>query len=156
MTQETSSNLFELQIDQQAASYLGETAKWAKFLAIMGFIVCVIVVIAGIVVGAFMGTAASTLGGDSAPFASRMGSSLGGAIAIVYILVSLLYFFPCFYLFKFASKMQVAIRGNDQNQLISSFANLKSCFKFLGILTIIILSFYLLAFIIGALASGFR
>lgn len=155
MTQETSSNLFELQIDQQASAYLGETAKWAKFLAIIGFIGCGIVLIAGIAVGTFMGAAASTLG-DGSPYASRMGSTIGGAMTFVYILIALLYFFPCFYLIKFANKMQVALRANDQNQLISSFGNLKSCFKFLGILTIIILAFYLLIFIFGALAAGFR
>ena len=30
-----STDLFDLHIDQQVTSYLGETAKWAKFLAVL-------------------------------------------------------------------------------------------------------------------------
>jgi hypothetical protein len=34
----TESNLFELSIDHEISSHLGETAKWAKFLSIVGFV----------------------------------------------------------------------------------------------------------------------
>jgi hypothetical protein len=82
-------------------------------------------------------------------------SSVGaGSITLVYVLIGLLYFFPCLYLFNFSSKMQIALRNNDQELLNQSFKNLKSCFKFIGILTIIVISIYLLVIIVSIAAGS--
>jgi hypothetical protein len=149
MEQNTPTNLFDLHVDHQSSAYLGETAKWAKFLSIIGFIFCGIFVLVAIFAGSFL---AGALGryGEGNPMLS------GVFISVIYILIALLYFFPCLYLFNFASKMQVALRNNDQEQLVQSFRNLKSCYKFLGILMIIMLSFYALILIFGIFAAGFR
>lgn len=140
------SSLFELQIDQQVSSYLSETAKWGKFLAIMGFIGCGILVLVGIFAGSLMASLSSIEG-------AAIGTSF---LMVIYILLALLYFFPCLYLFNFASKMQKAIRSNDQIQLTESFKNLKSCYKFMGILMIVILAIYALAFIGGLIMASMR
>ena len=42
-------DIFLLQVDNGNIPYLKEAAKWAKFLAIMGFIFCGIMLIAAIV-----------------------------------------------------------------------------------------------------------
>jgi len=150
MDQNQTSSLFELHVDQQSSSYLGETAKWAKFLSIVGFVMCGLIVLAALFAGAFFGAAFRQMGMSG-------GGAVGGAfLSIIYILVALLYFFPCLYLFNFSGKMQVALKNNDQEQLSGSLRNLKSCFKFLGILTIVMLSFYALALLFMMLAVGFR
>jgi hypothetical protein len=141
MEQNTSADLFDLHVDHESSSYLGETAKWAKFLAILGFIFCGLFVLGGLFAGSILSGAMGRFGGDS----SRIS---GVALSFIYILGALLYFFPCLYLFNFASKMQVALRNNDQQQMTQSFKNLKSCYKFVGILMIVILAFYALALII--------
>jgi len=138
-------NLFELQVDQQSIGYLSETARWAKFLSIVGFVMCGIIIIIGLFFGTIMSTF-SRFGNNSEAFSSSMGSS-GVIISVVYIGMALLCFFPYLYLFNFSSKMQTALRNNDQINLNASLGNLKSCFKFVGILTIVVLSFYLLAII---------
>ncbi len=148
MEPNTESSLFELQVDHQVTSYLGETARWAKFLAIIGFIFCGLIVLGALFAGSVLSGAFGRLGG--------MGGGLSVLIGGVYAGLALLYFFPCLYLFNFASKMQVAIRSNDQVQLINSFRNLKSCYKFLGILMIVVLSFYALAIIVTMLGAAFR
>ena len=137
---EQSNNLFELQVDHQGSSFLRETAKWSKFLAIVGFIMMGLM----LAVLIFAGTTMANL------FASGYGRSTGGGFFQVILLAAflLIYFFPCLYLYKFATKMQVALRNNDQETLNSSFENLKSCFKFMGILMIVILAIYALAFLI--------
>jgi len=137
---EQSNNLFELQIDHQGSSFLRETAKWSKFLSIVGFVMMGLMLL-------FLGFAGTTM---STMFASSYGRSTGGGFAQFIILAAflLIYFFPCLYLYKFATKMQVALRSNDQETLNSSFENLKSCFKFMGILMIIILAIYAVAFLI--------
>lgn len=140
-------NLFELQLDQPSTAYLGEAAKWAKFLAIMGFIFCGLMIIIALFAGSIIGAAVSAAG-------SGMSSMLGtGFFTTIYLIIGAIYFFPCLYLFRFASQMQDAIRNHEQNRLQDSFKNLKSCFKFMGILIIIMLCFYVLV-IIGGMIFG--
>lgn len=137
-------NLFELQIDQQSISYLGETARWAKFLSIVGFVLCGLMVIFALFAGSILATFSKF--GNTDAFSSTMG--MGVFISLLYIVIALLYFFPCLFLFNFSAKMQMALRNNDQTNLNVAFGNLKSCFKFVGILTIVFLSFYLLGTIV--------
>jgi hypothetical protein len=132
-------NLFELQLDQPSTGYLGEAAKWAKFLAILGFIFCAFMVIAALFAGSMMSSMMSSAGGG---FGSMFG---GGFITVLYLLGAALYFFPCLFLFRFASQIQDAIRNNEQAKLQGSFRSLKSFFRFVGILTIIGIAFYMLA-----------
>ena len=157
MTQETSSNLFELQIDQQAASYLGETAKWAKFLAIIGFICIGLFLLFGIFAGSFFSNFARTMTNESVyPGSSTAAAGFSGVFMFVFIICALIYFFPCLYLYRYASKMQQALRSNDQPTLVQAFSNHKSFYKFIGILMIISLSLFLLEIIFGILMVGFR
>src|SRR3954463_5179965 len=140
-------NLFELQVDQQSIGYLSETARWAKFLSIVGFVVCGFIVIFALFFGSIM-SVISKMGSGSDSFSSSTLAIGNYAFSIVYIIIALLYFFPCLYLFNFSSKMQTALRNNDQINLNAALGNLKSCFKFVGILTIVVLSFYLLGTIV--------
>jgi hypothetical protein len=139
-------NLFELQLDQPSTAYLGEAAKWAKFLAIMGFIFCAFMLIAALFAGSMMSAMISSAGANFGMFGS-------GFITILYLFGAALYFFPCLFLFRFASQMQDAIRNHEQNKLHGSFKNLKSCFRFLGILTIVVIAIYILLFI-GVMVVG--
>jgi hypothetical protein len=139
-------NLFDLQFDSQSGAYLGEAARWARFLAILGFIGTGLLVIIGVFMGTTMSGALSSMG--------VMGGLGGGMIAVIYILMALLYFFPCLYLFRFGSGVRTATRNNDQQSLVSSLKNLKSCFKYFGVLSIIIMSLYALA-IIAMVIGGF-
>jgi hypothetical protein len=50
--------------------------------------------------------------------------------------------------------MQAALRQSDQLALTTSFKNLKFCYKYLGILTIVLLGIYALAFIVGLMAGS--
>jgi Family of unknown function (DUF5362) len=150
--EQSNQNLFDLQIDHQTNSFLSEAAKWGKFLAIMGFIFCGIMAIAALFAGRSM---ASMMPGLSTTEGTT--AVIGGFVTVFYLIFALIYFFPCLYLFNFSSKMQVALRSNQQDLLNTSFRNLKSCFKFMGILTIVILSFWILAIIIiigAGMAAG--
>ncbi|KYP15029.1 DUF5362 family protein [Flavihumibacter sp. CACIAM 22H1] len=143
-------NLFDLQVDGISSSYLAETAKWAKFLSIIGFIVCGILVLAGIFMGSILSDL-SSMGGNPGVFAG------GGSIfiSILYVAMSALYFFPCLYLYRFAVAMKTALQANDALQLQTSFKNLKSSFRFVGILTIILLSLYVLIFVGAGIFAAF-
>jgi uncharacterized membrane protein YuzA (DUF378 family) len=144
--EQNSSNLFELQLDQSSTSYLGQIARWAKFLSIVGFIMCFLVVLGGIFAGTIMAAAFDQLG-------TGFGTGAGIGAIIFYLLVGLIMFFPALYLYRFSVQMQAGLRTNDQGRVTTAFSNLKSYFKFLGIITIIVLTFYALILIFGVLAG---
>ena len=146
MEQNTDSSLFELQVDSTVQSYLGETARWAKFLAIMGFIGCGICALIGIFAGSVIGASMNAFGGRS---------GMGGLVTAIYLAMAVLLFLPCLYTYNFGSRMQVAIRSNDQEQLTQSFRNLKSHYKYMGILTIVYLGLLVLLMVAG-IFGGFR
>jgi hypothetical protein len=150
MEQNTESNLFELHVDHNVSGYLSETARWARFMAIMGFIGCGFMLLFSLFMGSFINAALLRMGGTTAGL-----SYMGGFISFIYIVIAIVYFFPCLYLYNFASKMQVAIRSNDQDQLSISFRNLKSCFRFIGIFTIIILAFWVLGIVLALIGVAF-
>lgn len=145
-------SLFELQIDEQSISYLSDTARWAKFLAIVGFILCGL-----FVMGALL---AASFASDFYSYSSNSGLmkqtfGIGSIfITMIYIVIALLCFFPYLYLYNFSTKMHTALRNNDQGNLHASFNNLRSCFKFVGILTIIMLSFCVIMTILVISASA--
>lgn len=131
-------------------AYLHEVAKWGKFLAIVGFILIGIMVISSLFAGAAMGD--MFLPKEAAD--SMAGAVMGGFVSIFYLLIALLYFFPVLYLYRFSGKLQEALRLQDEGLLAGSFANLKSLFRFMGILTIIMLAFYGLGMLFMFLGFG--
>jgi len=136
-------------ITQEIKSYLYETAKWGKFLSIVSFILIslMILVIIGMLV--FGGVAMSALGGTDA----MAGMGLG-FMAVFYGFFIAIYLIPTLYLYRFSSKMKIALDANDQESLSSSFMNMKSMFKFWGIFTIIFIGFYALIFLFAIIGGG--
>src|ERR1700759_3652580 len=104
--QTTPSNLFDLQIDHQSIVYLRDAAKWAKFLAVAGFIFCGLFVVVAILFVSLLSSLFNSVGASGA-------YGIGAVpIAFVYICIAVLNFFPCLYLYNFAAKMQMALRSN--------------------------------------------
>jgi hypothetical protein len=138
----------QLIMDGMSAEYLFETARWAKFLSIVGFVMCGIIVL----IGFFATSIFSTLGAlqNEIPMAG-----FGYLFMALYIGLGVLYFFPCFYLFNFATQMKKALVLRDQTMLNQSLRNIKSCFKFMGIMMIIVLGFYGIVLLFGGIAAAF-
>ena len=138
----------ELYLSSTGRDNLLQTAGWAKFLAIIGFIFVGIMVIGGLSVMLFLGS--ESLLEESLPFSPAF---LGG----LYLLLAALYFFPVLYLFRFATHMQDALRINDQDQLDFALVNIRSHYKYIGIMVIVLLAFYALALVgifVGGLAAA--
>jgi len=122
----------ELRIDRISREFLTETAKWANFLSILGFIGLGLMVL----VSLFM----LVIGASS----SFMPLGNGIFVGIFYILIAGFYFVPINYLYKFSSNMKNALRTNNQTSLTASFEYIKSHYKFIGILTLVMIGIYIL------------
>ena len=133
-------SIFDLVIDQDGSNYLTETAKWAKLLSILGLILSVLMVLGGIAV-AFLGTTLNNISGLR---------GLGPFLGIIYLLLGLLYLYPSWALLQFATTISSGLKKSDQVLVNEGLKNLKSCFRFWGILSLIIIGIYAVA-IVGAL-----
>ena len=147
---ETENNLLEneLLIDSVSQVHLKETAMWAKFLAIAGFIISIIIAIGAV----FAGTMFNKLTAGM-PGGNKGGVMTGGVIMVMYLLIAAVAFFMSLFLFRFGVKMKVALIINDQESLNLSFQNLKVYYRFAGIITIIYLVILLLALLGGLIAA---
>jgi hypothetical protein len=127
----------DLSINSISQSNLLTASNWGRFLAIVGFIFCALMIFGGIAATAVMST--SSPYNSSFPFLQYIG--------IIYIILAVVLFLPCLYLLKFSNKMQHAVKSSNQESLDSAFVNLKALFKFYGIMTIVILGIYALAMV---------
>lgn len=141
----------DLQLSHSGVGYLLESSRWGKFLAIMGFIMCGFMAVLAFFIPIIF-TQLPPYNQMSSAFSS--GARIG--MTAVYLLLAIMMFFPCFYLYKFSVKMQSAVKTTSQENFDESLMSLKSMFKFYGILTIIILSFYALAVIATILFAAMR
>jgi Mg2+ and Co2+ transporter CorA len=150
--EQTNTSLFSLSIDPVTKAHLYETAKWAKFLAVVGMIFLVLMIVAGVFGSAML---FSTMGGlDNEYGGTGMATYGSGIFATYMIVVAVIYFFPLLFTLRFANKMRAALNGNDQQALNTSFQNLKACFRYIGIITIIALVFLAIGLVFGIMGAA--
>lgn len=143
MESNTAKSIFSLTIDDECQYNLKELSKWAKFLAIIGMIMMGLIVLLGVVASISLAKLSTFYGN---------GFSIGMIFA--YILIALIYVYPIYTLFNFGKFTKLGLINSDQIQFNKGLQNLKSCFKFMGIFTIVILSIYGIVLIIVLITSA--
>ena len=134
----------ELIFTSAGLMFLDEAAKWAKILAIIGFVFLGLAVLMVISIGSLFGAMGSEFGELSELYTA----SMSGGIIVFYLLILSIYFFPTLYFYRFAVKTRRAIAMVDSHGLTDGLENLKKTFKFIGILMIIFVSLYGFLFLI--------
>lgn len=141
MLSTTNSNTHKgLILNATAQGFLKETAKWTHFFSILGFIGVGLFVIIAI----FASLIFSFLNQTTSELAQVSSNSFG----FIYLAMAALYFFPVYYLYNFSKNTKIALQQSDNILLSKAFENLKSHYKFIGILTIVTLLGYLLGLLI--------
>ncbi|MDQ3276710.1 MAG: hypothetical protein M3Q06_00175 [Bacteroidota bacterium] len=153
MEQDTS--LFSLTIDPATKANLSETARWARFLAIIGFVFLLVMVLVGIYSTITINRFEDEFREMGGQGSAGMLRSAGTGVAAVYILIAAVWFFPLLFTLRFANQMQGALQNNDQKLLSASFQNLKVCYRYLGIITVIFLVLIVLSLLLGVIGLAF-
>jgi uncharacterized oligopeptide transporter (OPT) family protein len=138
-----------LELNHSSLRFLNETRKWAKFLSILMFTVTGIMILFSFSVF-MLGSSLSETNEFFAPYAAG-----GPGFMIVVIIMSALYFIPAYFLLQFSNNMKQAISEQNSQKLEISFRYLKSHYKFIGILAIVIIGIYLILALIGVIAMTF-
>jgi len=145
MENEKQTENFENQLTSAAVGFLQESAKWSKFMAIIGFIGIGLMVL----VSLFMAIGFSAMGASTMP---ELPFSMS-VFSIIYVLFAAIYFFPVYYLYQYATKTSAALHSKNKQLLTDGLENLKSHHKFLGIFTLIIISLYGFIFVFAILGG---
>ena len=132
-------------IDWRSKECLKETAKWTKFLAILGFVGIGLMVLGSLVM---LFAPSSLMSNGDFPFGGKI------FMMLLYLAFAVLYYFPISYLYQFSENTKKAIENNDNNAIRDAFEFLKSHYKIMGILTIILLAFYAIIIFIGLIGAG--
>lgn len=135
----------KIELLQETIQNLNETRKWTNFLSIMGFIFIGLMILIAFAISSMMSTMAES---ESAlPFS-------GTVLGFVYLIIAFIYFFPILYLYRFSKYTKKALETQNSNDLNEAFKNLKSHYRFMGIITIVMIALYAFIFLIG-IAVGF-
>ncbi|MDR0402073.1 MAG: hypothetical protein LBH35_00630 [Treponema sp.] len=134
--------------------YLKKASPWLRFVGIAGFIMLGLNALIGLTLIAGIQSFGNTIPGWS--------GAMGAGIGVFYLGGIALMFFPVFFIFQFGRKIKSYVHTGNEEDLEQAFKNNKSLWKFMGILSIIFLSFLALmivfggiAAVIAAVASGF-
>jgi magnesium-transporting ATPase (P-type) len=139
---QTEKGLFDLQVDHIGREHLKETAKWGRFLSIVGFVSLALLVLFIFFVAIYAPSDES----DVDPVGQT--AAIIGAI-VVSIAVVIFYLFPCLFLYRFATKLRLALDTNDTLSLNESFRNLKNTLRYFGVVTIIFLVLMILGLFVN-------
>lgn len=130
------------QVSDAAVAMLQQTRPWVTFLGVMSFIGSAFMLLGGILVMA---------AGALAPTGSAMPSTALGAI---YIPMAFLYIYPGLKLWAYGGAINRLVANRTSADLEAALAQQKSFWKFAGIVTVVMIAFYGVAFI-GVLVVGF-
>ena len=125
-----------LRITENIQNNLLTATKWLKFMTILGTVGVALFFIIGIVL-LFIPTY------DGVP---------GALYGVIYMLLTLLYFYPIKRSFDLIKNTREAMGNASQMGLEQAAANVKSILKYFGILSIVCLSIYALILIICFIA----
>jgi hypothetical protein len=115
--------------------HLRTTKPWVRFISIMMFIATGFMFLAGL----------AMLFVPSPPGMNSF--SFGPVLAIFYFIFGGLYLVPAYFLFQYASYIQDFINGGGDSAMESTLESQKSFWRFIGILTLVIICLYALIFL---------
>jgi len=141
-------DIFNLTIDEEAKAHLLETARWTKFLAIVGFVSLGLMILVGLFAAVGI-SAMSSMYADT-----PLGPGFGTIIMLAYVATALFTFFPVFYLYKYSVLVKPGILNSNQEQFNLALSYQRRMFKFMGILTLVILGLYAVGIVFGLIGAA--
>jgi len=130
-TNQFEQNAPALEITNAAKEYLNSTASWTNFFAILYFIGIGFCVLAGILMMAL----GSLI--ERASEYSSLPSGFPSLLGVFYFVVAIILYFPASYLLRFSQKTKRTLANHNTRLLEEALQNMKSFWKFCGIVAII-------------------
>lgn len=123
----------DLQLDGEVRQHFTEAGKWAKFISIVVFIGCALVLVFGIIGGASIVNAFRSVGNIDGILRNFGGQLIIAVIVFVVAVVSFVYYF----LFTFSQKMKNALLTESTAQFNAALKSLKIFFIITTVLALL-------------------
>ena len=125
----------DLQLHEQASLHLWNATKWMKFMAIMMIIGAVF-----LVVGAFAMLAVGSVAKDVTNYPAPNPVNFPfWVVSVLYFAMAALYVVPIVYLLRASKAGKAAAEDNNNEEVVAFLKYNQSFWKFVGILTIVML-----------------
>lgn len=122
---------------------LSKTRPWVLFIAILGLIATGLLVVAGLGMAAMM----AVTGG------SAQAAGMGIGMGLLYLLFAVIYFFPCWFLLKYAGAIRKLVDGGGGPAMEEALDRQYAFWRLVGILTVVTMVIYVII-LIGAVVMG--
>lgn len=124
--------------------HLRATKPWVRLISIVLFIMSGLIIVGGLAMMLM-------------PFQGGFGGGIGAFFGLLYIAFGIIYFFPAYFLMKYASSINQLLQGGGDVAMEDALGNQKSFWKFSGIMTLVVICIYGIMFvvIIGSSVSAF-
>ena len=136
------------QLTPESINFLLKAAKWGKFLAILGFIVCGLLIAGGIMMSFVLNMVSDEMIPLNMPFSPMV-------LSIFYIAIAGIYLIPVVFLNSFSNNAIKAVNFSSTEKMTTSLKSLKNLFVFVGISTVILLALYTIILIVAGTAALF-
>ena len=140
----TSSSLFQLNLDASNSYSLRTAASWAKVLGVVGVILGIIIILMAIVA---LSQVNSTYGSRNEGFGDLWANDRGsaGLGASLLIITGIIFIVGAIFSYSFGNRITAALKSNDQNGLERGFAALRNYYALRSIVLIIVLLLFLIS-----------
>ncbi|MDR1671555.1 MAG: DUF5362 family protein [Alistipes sp.] len=138
-------------VGEDDRKHLTRAAKWAKFIAIVYFVYCGLMLVTGLSV-IFAAGALREMMAMSNPGVALLPTAFWTTYGIIIILATVLMFFITLYLYRFAVKTLAAIHQDDDALMTGAFDYLGRFFRIIGIVLLVSLSILALFLIVLLIA----
>jgi len=129
----------QLIVTPEAQKFLKSAANWARFLGILAFS-AVFIVGMGVYILTLISSNLYKAQEDALAEAFMMTT----VATIIFIVMTVIYFYALYKILKFSSTVKRAIRYNDSDTLTEAFEYLKSHYKSMGIMMLVGIILYIL------------
>lgn len=135
-----------LYLDDTAVEHLRSARKWSNFLSIIGFVLIGIMIL---IMAAFL------LFGSLVSSKDNLVSFTSFVQIVPIALMIVIYGIPIYYLYQFGKHSSIAINNYDSDAIGLAFKYLNLHYRFMGILVIVVLAFYLVAIVVMTMGFPF-
>ena len=137
-------NREQLVISGETAANMRTAMSWAKFMAIVCFVMTGMIFVAAIILLA--------MGGAMQYYYPALGG--GALLGICYLVIAVIYFFLSYFMYMFAVKTKRAIDNGSMQDLSAGTMNMKYYFKMTGIVTIVTIAVVVLMILFAAIGMA--
>ena len=134
----------QLVISGETAANMRTAMSWAKFMAIVCFVMTGMIFVAAIILLA--------MGGAMQYYYPALGG--GALLGICYLVIAVIYFFLSYFMYMFAVKTKRAIDNGCMQDLSAGTMNMKYYFKMTGIVTIVTIAVVVLMILFAAIGMA--